>query len=72
MTAAWLEGMRRYCERRFEDVVVDVSVRDLGAFHRIRVRMPNGWQHAVAVEANDSPKDVADHLEAAIKAMRLR
>jgi hypothetical protein len=72
MIPAWLLGMQRHCQRRFADCEVDVSVRDMGAFCGVMVKQRDGWRHTVAVCSDDSPRDVADSLEKAVMARRMR
>ena len=69
MTAAWLEGMRRYIERRFEGSEVSVYDYALGdVFHGVMLKESDGRKHFIAVMPDDWPKDIADSLEDGMRA----
>ena len=72
MTAAWLVGMQRYCERRFAGSEVCTSSLDCDVFHGIVVKTPDGRRYAVRVEPDDAPMDVGDCLEDAMRSWRVR
>lgn len=73
MTAAWLEGMRRYLDRRFADAEVSVYDYALGCVsHGVMVKTPDGRKHYVAVMADDAPMDVGDCLEDGMRSWRVR
>lgn len=59
-----LEAIRRYCEARLGDQVLEViaTERDHGAAHGIAIRELDGRLHAVAVEAGDTAEEVAATL----------
>jgi hypothetical protein len=70
----WLETLRAHVEWQLGDQVTSVTTgtRDHGGWHGIYIRTQNGWRHAVAVQPDDPPEEVAQALQKAIDERRGR